>query len=110
MPTAVAEVGPIEGLERKLEDLLSRYEKSCRENAELRSALSETKAELAQVVQEGKLQRQEIGALKAEIQELKAENAALKAESASLKNDRETIKERIARLISQVEEHLVQPA
>lgn len=103
MATLTVEQSPIESLERRLEDLLVKYEKSRQENAGLRQEVSSAKDEIVTLTRDGKEQRHEISGLKAEIAELKAENAGLKSEGSQLKQDREAIKERITLLIGQVD-------
>jgi chromosome segregation ATPase len=110
MATLTVDASPIEGLERKLEDLLARYERSKQENAGLRQEITNLKDEIVHLNSESKQQRQEIAALKSEIVDLKNENASLKAEGSSLKSDRDVIKERINKLLGQVEEHLTPAA
>ena len=106
MPTLTVESSPIESLERHLEDLLVKYEKSRQENVGLRSELATQKTEIVELTQDTKANRHEIAQLKAEIAELKGENAGLRAEGSQLKQDREVIKERITRLIGQVDERV----
>ena len=106
MATLSVEASPVEALEKRLEDLLGRYERSRQENAGCKAEIVALKSEVAQLNAEGKSQRQEIAQLKSEIAEMKSDNAALRAEGQTLKADRDTVRERISRLIGQVEERL----
>ena len=110
MATVAVDSTPVEALERRLEDFLSRYERGRQENASLKQELGECRTEIIELTQEGKAQRGEIASLRAEIAELKGENATLRAEGSQLKTERESIKDRITRLIGQVDERLVQTA
>jgi chromosome segregation ATPase len=106
MATTAVEASPVEALEKRLEDLLGRYERSRTDHAGAKTEIAALKSEVALLTQEGKTQRHEIAQLKAEIAELKSDNAALRAEGLALKTDRDTVRERISRLIGQVEERL----
>ena len=110
MATVAVETSPVESLEHRLEDLLGRYERARQENTGLKQDLGECRAEIAELTQEGKAQRGEISSLRAEIAELKGENATLRAEGSQMKTERESVKDRITRLISQVDQRLVQAA
>jgi chromosome segregation ATPase len=106
MATMAVETSPVEALEKRLEDLLGRFERSRQENSGSKTEVAALKSEVALLTSEGKTQRQEIAQLKSEVAELKSDNAALRAEGKTLKADRDTVRERISRLIGQVEERL----
>lgn len=104
-PVAV-EVSPIEALERRLEDLLVKYERSRQENMGLRQEGGQLKEEIVRLNGETRDYRQEIAELKSTVGEQKSEIAALRAEGGQLKSERDLVKERINKLIGQVDEHL----
>jgi len=108
MATVMTEQSPIEVLERRLEDLLVKYEKSRVENTQQTSEIAHFKQELIELNAENKQQRQEIASLRQEIADLKQENALMRQEGNQLKQERDVVKERINKLIGQVDEHLQQ--